>query len=156
MSVWLAFICSTVWAGVVMWGWIISFCELIFSSVKCVNTIHWFQTSHLMQSVLHNMPYDCIQTDKLWPYALKRDMISWLHNKGISCNESMNTNDLYNSILPLKPKQKTYKMSGHGHTILWFNICVWHESIEHAWAKIKHIVRVKNYVGKGMEFFLMS
>jgi hypothetical protein len=61
--------------------------------------------------VIDNAPYKCLQIDKPpSAYAIKTDMISWLRKKGVNCNETMRKNEIYNLILPLKPKEKIYKI----------------------------------------------
>lgn len=103
--------------------------------------------------VLDNAPYHCIQVDKApSPYALKGDMIEWLRKKGVECNETMRKNDLYKLILPLKPKEKTYRidnmLSGSGHVVIRLPpyMCDLN-AIELAWSKIKRIVRDTNVTG---------
>ncbi|KAJ4440379.1 hypothetical protein ANN_08520 [Periplaneta americana] len=100
--------------------------------------------------VLDNAPYHCIQVDKApSPYALKGDMIEWLRKKGVKCNETIHKNDLYKLILPLKPKEKTYRidnmLSGSGHVVIRLPpyMCDLN-AIELAWSKIKRTVRDTN------------
>ncbi|KAJ4432283.1 hypothetical protein ANN_20901 [Periplaneta americana] len=100
-----------------------------------------------------NAPYHCIQVDKApSPYALKGDMIEWLRKKGVECNETMRKSDLYKLILPLKPKEKTYRidnmLSGSGHVVIRLPpyMCDLN-AIELAWSKIKRIVRDTNVTG---------
>jgi hypothetical protein len=61
--------------------------------------------------VLDNAPYQCIPIDKPpSAYALKSNMISWLRNSGVDCNETMCKDSLYKLIVPLKPKEKAFKI----------------------------------------------
>jgi hypothetical protein len=98
-------------------------------------------------TVLDNAPYHCLQTDKLpSAYAIKADTISWIRKKGVNCNEKMRKNELYNLILPLKPKEKIYKidhiLKTYGHAVVRQPpyMCDLNP-IELAWAKIERIVR---------------
>jgi hypothetical protein len=73
--------------------------------------------------VLDNAPYHCLQNDKPpSAYAIKADMISWLRNKGVNCNETMRNIELYNILLPLKTKEKINKidhiLEKYGHTVV--------------------------------------
>jgi transposase len=99
---------------------------------------------------LDNAPYHCIQVDKPpSAYALKSDMISWLRNNGVDCNATMHKDSLYKLIVPLKPKEKAFKidriLSDYGHTVVRLPpyMCDLNP-IELAWAKIKRIVREHN------------
>jgi transposase len=67
------------------------------------------------------------------------------------CNETMRKNELYNLVLPLKPKEKTHKIDmletyGHAVVILprhTFGL----NPIELAWAKIRRSVCENNVTG---------
>ncbi|KAJ4444763.1 hypothetical protein ANN_06560 [Periplaneta americana] len=56
--------------------------------------------------VLDNAPYHCAQIDKPpTKYSVKSD-ITWLRNKGITCDESMRKEALYKLVEVVKPKDK--------------------------------------------------
>jgi hypothetical protein len=68
--------------------------------------------------VLDNAPYHCIPVDKPpSAYALKSNMISWLRNSGVDCNETMCKDSLYKLIVPLKPKEKAFKIDKSCQTV---------------------------------------
>jgi hypothetical protein len=70
--------------------------------------------------ILDNALYHSIQIDKPpTPYSLKKDMLSWLRNRGVECNEGLRKNDLYNQIFSLNPKEKVFKID----CILWSVCC---------------------------------
>jgi transposase len=100
--------------------------------------------------VLDNAPYHCIQVDKPpSAYALKSDMISWLRNNGVDYNATMCKDSLYKLIVPLKPKEKAFKiyriLSDYGHTVVQLPPYMCNlNPIELAWAKIKRIVTEHN------------
>jgi hypothetical protein len=92
--------------------------------------------------VLDNAPYHCIQVDKPpSAYALKSDMISWLHNNGVDCNATMCKDSLYTLTVPLNPKDKAFKidriLSDYGYTVVWLPPYMCYlNPIELEWAKI--------------------
>jgi transposase len=72
---------------------------------------------------LDDSPYHCIQVDKPpSAYTLKSDMISWLRNSCVDCNASMRKDSRYKLIVPLKPKEKDFKLgrilSDYEHTVV--------------------------------------
>jgi hypothetical protein len=70
-------------------------------------------------------------------------MISWLHNRGMNCNVTMRKGSLYKLIVPLKPKEKAFKIVGilldHGHTAVGCLLICDLNPIELAWAQNKEV-----------------
>jgi hypothetical protein len=61
--------------------------------------------------VLDNAPCLYIRFDKSpSPHALISDVISRFHNRGIDCNVTMHKDSLYKLIVPLKPKEKAFRI----------------------------------------------
>lgn len=103
--------------------------------------------------VMDNAPYHCLQENKPpSKYAVKKDMIDWLHNNNIKCSAEMKKFQLYELVEKHKPKEKVYRidmaLKKHGHSVLRLPpyMCDLNP-IELAWAKVKRLVKEKNVCG---------
>jgi hypothetical protein len=95
--------------------------------------------------VFDNAPYHSVQVDTMpSKYAVKKDLIKWLQRKGISCDLSMRTEELFLLVKENQPKEKRFQtdqyLSALGHTVLRLPPCMGDlNAIELAWAKVRKL-----------------
>jgi hypothetical protein len=61
--------------------------------------------------VMDNAPYHSMQVDKVSSkYSVKTEIIAWLHEKGISCDEKIHKQELFSVVAANKPREKTFRV----------------------------------------------